>query len=42
MGIMLSITGGAMVKIAMLIAFACICNAAVRCMHDNFCKTCKK
>jgi hypothetical protein len=39
---MLSITVGAMVKIAILIAFAAFINTLVKCLHDTYCKVCKK
>lgn len=42
MGIMLSLTWGAVVKICVIIAFAIVAGTFVKCMHDNCCKICKK
>lgn len=39
---MLSVTWGGCVKIALLIAFAAFAKNFARCMHDKFCFLCKK
>lgn len=42
MDIYWSISWGAVAKIGILIAFACVANAVVKCMHDRCCSACKK